>query len=100
MIDERTAIQESQLREQHRTDEWYRRELLEIDLHRKFVLLLLHHEGHLTEAWAPHFESCPRVVLALESRSRFPTLPTPVSAESQRPCGFDFVLGSIANDIS
>jgi len=63
MIDERTAIQEPELREQHGADEWYRRELLKIDLYREFVLLLLHHEGHFTETRAPHFESCPRVVL-------------------------------------
>lgn len=54
MIDERAAVQESELREKHGTDEGHRRELLEVDLHREFVLLLLHHEGHLTEAAAPH----------------------------------------------
>lgn len=59
MIDERTAIQEPQLGEEYSTDKRHRRELLEFDLHRKFVLLLLHHEGHLTpEAGAPHFDAC------------------------------------------
>lgn len=56
MIDEGTAIQKSELSEQHSTDEGYRRELLEVDLHREFILLLLHHEGHLTEARTPHLE--------------------------------------------
>lgn len=62
MIDERTAVQESQLGEKHGTDEWHRRELLEVDFHWEFVLFLLHHEGHLTEAGAPHFESRSRVL--------------------------------------
>lgn len=65
VIDEGTAIQKPKLSEQHGTDEGHRRELLEVDLHREFILLLLHHEGHLTEArtWnytarVPRF--CPR----------------------------------------
>lgn len=60
MIDERTAVQQSQLREQYGADERHRRQLLEVHLHREFVLFLLHHESHLTRE--PHLESCPRVL--------------------------------------
>lgn len=56
MVDEGTAVQESKLGEQHGTDEGHRPELLKVDLHREFILLLLHHEGHLTEARTPHLE--------------------------------------------
>lgn len=56
MIDERSTVEESQLREQHCVHEWHRGELLQVDFHREFVLLLFHHEGHLTETETLHFD--------------------------------------------
>lgn len=48
MVDEGAAVEESQLGEQHRVHERHSGQLLQVHLHREFVLLLLHHEGHLT----------------------------------------------------
>lgn len=55
VVDEGTAVEESELREQHRVHERHGGQLLQVHLHREFVLLLLHHEGHLTET--AHFTS-------------------------------------------
>lgn len=56
MIDEGSTVEESELGEQHCVHEWHRGELLEVHLHREFVLLLLHHEGHLTKTKTLHFD--------------------------------------------
>lgn len=49
MIDERSTVEKSELSEQHCVHEWHRGQLLQVHLHREFVLLLLHHEGHVTK---------------------------------------------------
>ena len=56
MIDEGSAVEESELSEQYCVHEWHSGELLQLYLHGEFVLLLLHHEGHLTETETLHFD--------------------------------------------
>lgn len=83
MIDEGSAVEESELSEQYCVHEWHSGELLQVYFHGEFVLLLLHHEGHLTETETLHFDhgSLSWLLNSTGERPRFSSLPvTPKSS--------------------
>ena len=89
MVDERAAVEESQLGEQHRVHERHSGQLLQVHLHREFVLLLLHHEGHLTATGA-HFTLIPfitRPSTRCRGESRMRERSAPASSETVRAMG-------------